>query len=745
MADTNPNNYLFLNRDGRWPRFNRSGLDITPAGTLQLSTVPLLRSALPAAVKNAPTPDGPAGVVVDRVGNLYFTEPDSNRLMRVSGCDASVAPVSCVQGGRNAWPGQLRNPRGLLIPPHRQVLFVADSGNHRIQIFDLDTYQLLEIWGAPAGGSAPALSSRPGRFNTPWTLAADADGNVYVVDYGNRRVQKFNPLGEVDPAFASNVSSSGLLQPVDIAIGIFNGKSWIFVADGSSGKIYVFDEKGGPVLDSAGQPLVISDFHITQPMGLAVSGDALYVGDNSACRIFRLQIDGAIAFVGPAIGYEGLVACLFADHKANLWVHPGDSLTPLSLLAQSGHSTKGVLWHPEPVSVGRAVEWHRLQALLEPLPDAAHLDLFAYASDKPTDFPGVDLAAVNPFSDQRWKPLPSLANLNLTDLYLGGSARRFLWIGALFSGDGASSPLLHQLRVEFDWPTYDPYLPAIYRNTRGCADFLPRLLSLFQSFFGEIEQEISALPALFDPFAAPQGFLPWLAGCLGLDLDGSWDAARQRVVLARIFQYYGKRGTPEGLREALRLFAGVNAQIDEPIMNASWWSLPAPADACCDECAAAASSSGSGWEQTRNSVLGWTTMLAPAQPQGAVVGTSADLDQSHLIMDEDFGAPLFTDVAYQFRVQVYRSQAALPEALHKIRAVLESEKPAHTTYELCIVDPMFRVGFQSRVGIDTVVSGPPRSLSLGSDQALGINTALAGNPANRLGEESRLGISTRLA
>jgi hypothetical protein len=126
------------------------------------------------------------------------------------------------------------------------------------------------------------------------------------------------------------------------------------------------------------------------------------------------------------------------------------------------------------------------------------------------------------------------------------------------------------------------------------------------------------------------------------------------------------------------------------------------------------------------------------------VGTSADLDQSHLITDGDFGAPLFTDVAYRFMVNVYRGQVMCANTLARIQSVLEAEKPAHTLYQLCVIEPRFRVGFQARVGIDTVVAGPSRSLTLGSDQVLGEESVLAGAPVSRLGVESRLGITTRL-
>jgi len=150
------------------------------------------------------------------------------------------------------------------------------------------------------------------------------------------------------------------------------------------------------------------------------------------------------------------------------------------------------------------------------------------------------------------------------------------------------------------------------------------------------------------------------------------------------------------------------------------------------------------WQGAQNSMLGWTTMLAPAQPQGAVVGTSAVLDQSQLITDDEFGSPLFTDVAYQFSVQVYRSQVMCPDAIANICAIIDQEKPAHTAYQLCVIDPLFRVGFQSRLGIDTVVAGPQRSLSLGTDQPLGIESVLAGPAPSMLEEGSRLGVNTRL-
>jgi len=180
------------------------------------------------------------------------------------------------------------------------------------------------------------------------------------------------------------------------------------------------------------------------------------------------------------------------------------------------------------------------------------------------------------------------------------------------------------------------------------------------------------------------------------------------------------------LRQSLRFFAGVEAHIEEPLLQSNWWALPADEDSP---------------ESGRTSLLGFTTMLVAAEAQGAVVGTTAALDQSHLITQEEFGAPLFDDVAHRFSVRLYRGGSFGVETVEKARAVLDREKPAHTDYHLCVVEPNLRIGFQSRVGIDTIVAGSVQPTSLGLAEA---GLVLGGEPAGRIGQRSSIGQTTRL-
>ena len=134
-------------------------------------------------------------------------------------------------------------------------------------------------------------------------------------------------------------------------------------------------------------------------------------------------------------------------------------------------------------------------------------------------------------------------------------------------------------------------------------------------------------------------------------------------------------------------------------------------------------------------------MLASAHPQGAVLGSTATLDQSHLISDSDYGLPLFVEVADRFSVMVYRGQLGCAETLEKVREVIEEEKPAHTDYHLCIVEPSLRVGYQARVGIDAVVGGGSLPTGLGDERG----TILSGDAPGEVGINNRVGIDTRVA
>lgn len=81
-------------------------------------------------------------------------------------------------------PGSFSNPTDLAIDNRNGDIYVVDSGNNRIQRFDAEGNYLSEF------GS---FGTENGQFNAPWGVAIDNDGFVYVTDSKNARVQKFAP------------------------------------------------------------------------------------------------------------------------------------------------------------------------------------------------------------------------------------------------------------------------------------------------------------------------------------------------------------------------------------------------------------------------------------------------------------------------------------------------------------------------------------------------------------------------
>jgi phage tail-like protein len=333
--------------------------------------------------------------------------------------------------------------------------------------------------------------------------------------------------------------------------------------------------------------------------------------------------------------------------------------------------------------------WFRVQATLRGGAASlvnSHVQFFTFvaAGGSPPWTP----ASPAPFPDP-WKAVPRDA----LDFTVRNKPDLVFFLGGLFRSDGTASPLLDQVRVEYGRDTYAKFLPPIYRKQPDAADFLDRFLGIEQSVLSGIEREIEDLLRLFDPHAAPVGdppsWLGWLSTWLTFILDEHWAEAEARANLAGAFQLYGKRGTIEGLREYLRIYAGVNAIIEEPAREARIWPLGDP------------------------NPLGFSTMLAPGPLQGAVLGTTATVDQSHLTTGEDFGAALFEDVAHRFCVSVYCAELTAPGTLDTVRAVLDREKPAHTTYELCVIEPAMRAGLQARVGIDAIVGTGPAPAEIG--------------------------------
>jgi phage tail-like protein len=106
---------------------------------------------------------------------------------------------------------------------------------------------------------------------------------------------------------------------------------------------------------------------------------------------------------------------------------------------------------------------------------------------------------------------------------------------------------------------YLRYMPALYTQD----ELMGRLLTLFESFWSPIDQQIKAMPFYFDPATTPSEMLPWLASWLDLVLDEEWPELQRRRLLRAARRLYAKRGTRVGMEEYLTIYTGGEVRIVE--------------------------------------------------------------------------------------------------------------------------------------------------------------------------------------
>jgi DNA-binding beta-propeller fold protein YncE len=133
----------------------------------------------------------------------------------------------------------LVDPVGLAIDTENRFLYVVDTQQDQVLVYDADTLKLLRRMGT--GGKNHFLTS-PGDFAAPQGVALDSDGNVYVTDTLNNRVEIFDADGNFISLFGKHGDGPGYLsRPKGIAI---DSDGHIWVADEMEDRLQVFNKEG---------------------------------------------------------------------------------------------------------------------------------------------------------------------------------------------------------------------------------------------------------------------------------------------------------------------------------------------------------------------------------------------------------------------------------------------------------------------------------------------------------------------
>ena len=141
-------------------------------------------------IGNATWFDRLANVTVDPKGDrIYLVDVGGvgSQQHRVRVVDAASGEPLFDFGKRGRDPGDFNFPRDLVVGKDGQ-LYIVDSGNFRVQVFDRNG-KFLKSFGT--------IGRQIGQFSRPKEIAADPAGNIYVVDTAFGNFQVFNPEGEL--------------------------------------------------------------------------------------------------------------------------------------------------------------------------------------------------------------------------------------------------------------------------------------------------------------------------------------------------------------------------------------------------------------------------------------------------------------------------------------------------------------------------------------------------------------------
>ncbi|HKP84435.1 MAG TPA: phage tail protein [Pyrinomonadaceae bacterium] len=509
-------------------------------------------------------------------------------------------------------------------------------------------------------------------------VAAGAEGIVYLLDAVQGRLIRFDPETKKETVLA--VPQEKLLKGFKPSAMQIDQRGVIFLASSNPASLHMFD-KDGSYLGHADLPSKVTRI---DGIGFTQSGGVLLATDQGLAK-FSLSKN--------PVGQEGVFYSRTLDNgqPESLWHRvalqgriPTKSSVEVYYFASDNQALKDA--YDKAFSGTGSIEekTNQIESML------------GTSWTGPETFKGLERP--KPRTEKPGEREPE--QIDKPDLILNPNKGRYLWLKLkLTTFDQKSRPAIRSARIYYPRLSYLRYLPPVYREDPVSAAFLERFLSIFETSFGTLEQEIDQLFRYFDPNLAPKDFLPWLASWINLSLDDDVPEQRVRHFIRRAASLYSRKGTARALVEFLEIYTGKSVFITEFLRGLKPMIVG-----------------------EKDSVLGGGLVLLGSGPKGmrvgdtSVVGYSAVRDR---VSDPD---EPFLALARRFTVTIDMDREEFLRRQATLTRIVTEQAPAHTSFTIRVASDRRTIG-KAVLGISAKVeeSRPYRVglTQLGSGSATG--------------------------
>lgn len=650
----------------------------------------------------------PAVVAVGPRGAVYLLARGSAEVLVFDPCECRFMRVPCV-GRIGKGARDLADPQAIAIC--NSNLMVTDFGNGRVSVFSLNGFVLRDHWRPPTAEPF-----------APFGIAVDGNGRVFVTDPVNLRIHRFGATGRWEKSFAApGVPRHLAIDCRNRLYVLIDGRTDVTVLDGEGAVLGVEDRADR--IRGAFPPL---------PFRVLAGG--------------RLDLSEQCAATGTAGVFDLQGKPAAGSGSTGITSYP----TPVLPEIFSGR-----YWSSALDSEFFNCQWHRV-VVCACVPEGTSLRIATHTASAI-----LTQADVEDLPEYAWQSGASLrpSGSGLWDCLVLSGPGRYLWLRVDFISNGKATPAIRRLSIEFPRISLRRYLPAVFGENARAADFTDRMLAVFDTTFRSIESQLDCQARLYDPRSSPASdnrsrtdFLSYLASWIGIAVDRNWPEQRRRDFVAAAARQFPIRGTPEGLRQLLLAFLGIGSEgCPGGEMRTVCVDAPANCRPPVKACLA--------WEPPRLllehfQLRRWMFLGAGRLGDQAMVwgnsivnrsqfGTNAQVGRSQLVTTPDPYRDPFHVYAHKFSVFVPAARVKAEAERRALSRLINQEKPAHTGFQLELVEPRFRVGVQATIGLDAVVGRYPAGVKL-DQAALGRGTVLSEGPHRARGPRMTVGRNARI-